>query len=79
LHIHAAPGPVGSIRLPGLVAGYQFWQGLLVRGIYVNMLIPPATPDGEVVLRFSLSAAHQPEHIEAAITAFREVRQSIGV
>lgn len=78
LHLHAAPGPVGSIRLSGLIAGYQFWQGLLARGIYVNMLIPPATPDGEVVLRFSLSAAHKPEHIEAAIDAFRAVQQSVG-
>jgi 8-amino-7-oxononanoate synthase len=79
LHLHAAAGPVGSIRLPGMAAGRQFWQALLARGIYVNMLLPPATPDGEVVLRFSVSAAHQPQHIDAAIDAFRDVLRSIDI
>ena len=72
----AAPGPVGSIRMRGLRVCHEFWKGLLERGIYVNMLVPPATPNGEVVLRFSVSAAHKPEHIETALNAFREVSQA---
>ena len=79
LPLHSDAGPVGSIRLPGLAAGYAVWQGLLARGIYVNLLVPPATPDGEVVLRFSVSAAHKPQHIDAAISAFREVKDSVGL
>jgi 8-amino-7-oxononanoate synthase len=70
LKLSAPPGPVGSIAMPGLRLGYEFWQGLLKRGIYVNMLIPPATPAGEVVLRYSVSAAHTPEHIDTALEAF---------
>jgi len=77
LHLYAAPGPVGSIRMPGFHAGFAFWKALLERGIYVNLLIPPATPTGEVVLRFSTSAAHKPEHIEAAIAAFRDVSRML--
>lgn len=69
----ADPGPVGSIRMPGLAMGYQFWKELLDRGIYVNLLVPPATPDGEVVLRFSVSAAHTAEQIGTAIDAVAEV------
>jgi 8-amino-7-oxononanoate synthase len=71
----APPGPVGSIRMPGLRPGYDFWKALLDRGVYVNLLIPPATPAGEVVLRFSVSAAHTSGQIEAALEAFREVSQ----
>jgi 8-amino-7-oxononanoate synthase len=60
----AAPGPVGAIKMRGLVQGIGFWRGLLERGIYVNLLVPPATPGGEVLLRFSVSAAHTDEDIE---------------
>ena len=60
----------------GLNAGYDFWKALLDRGIYVNLLVPPATPGGDVALRFSVSAAHTQEHIDAAIAAFREAPAS---
>jgi 8-amino-7-oxononanoate synthase len=72
----AAPGPVGAVKMAGIMPGYAFWRGLLARGVYVNMLIPPATPDNQVVLRFSVSAAHTPAHIETAIAAFRDVQDS---
>lgn len=75
----ADPGPVGSIRMSGMVAGYEFWKALLDRGIYVNLLIPPATPDGEVVLRFSVSAAHTSDQIRTAIDAIAAVSQSLKV
>jgi 8-amino-7-oxononanoate synthase len=76
LEPRAAPGPVGSIRMASSVGGYEFWKALLSRGIFVNLLMPPATPSGEVVLRFSVSAAHKPEHIEMAMDAFREVSRA---
>ncbi|OIQ64346.1 8-amino-7-oxononanoate synthase [mine drainage metagenome] len=74
----AEPGPVGCIRMAGLSAGYQFWKALLDRGIYVYLLLPPSTPDGEVVLRFSVSAAHTPDHIKMAIDAAAEVSKLLA-
>jgi len=79
LLLQAPAGPVGSIRLPGYLAGYRFWQALLARGVYVNILVPPATPEGEVVLRFSVSAAHRQQHIETALAAFREAMRETGL
>lgn len=75
----ADPGPVGSIRMSGLAAGYDFWKALLDRGIYVNLLVPPATPDGDVVLRFSVSAAHTPDQVRTAIDAVAEVSRMLKV
>jgi 8-amino-7-oxononanoate synthase len=75
----APPGPVGSIRMQGLRACHDFWKGLLERGVYVNMLIPPATPDGEVVLRFSVSAAHTPEQVARALDVFGEVAKLTAI
>jgi 8-amino-7-oxononanoate synthase len=77
LDVCSAVGPVGSIRLKGVKNCHNFWKGLLARGVYVNMLVPPATPNGEVVLRFSVSAAHTPAHIETALAAFGEVSRSL--
>lgn len=79
LDVCAATGPVGSIKMRGVKSGHDFWKGLLERGIYINMLLPPATPNGEVLLRFSVSAAHTKEHIETALAAFREVAQAAKV
>jgi 8-amino-7-oxononanoate synthase len=62
-------GPIGSISLPRK-SGYELWSRLLSKGVYASMLITPATPDGELALRLSLSAAHEPAHIERAIDAF---------
>jgi 8-amino-7-oxononanoate synthase len=66
----APAGPVGAVRMPGIKAGLDMWRSLLERSVYVNMLIPPATPNGEVVLRYSVSAAHDLQHIEEALAAF---------
>jgi 8-amino-7-oxononanoate synthase len=61
-----------------LSAGYNFWKALLDRGVYVNLLMPPATPGGDVALRFSVSAAHTPQDIETAIGAFGDAAASLG-
>lgn len=43
------------------------------------MLIPPATPNGEVVLRYSVSAAHSAGDIEAALAIIAEAGRQTGV
>ncbi len=63
----APAGPVGAIRMPGIKMGLDTWTALLRAGLYVNMLIPPATPNGDVVLRYSVSAAHSTRDIETAL------------
>ena len=76
LDVCAATGPVGSIRMRGVKDSHDFWKELLDRGVYVNMLLPPATPNGEVLLRFSVSAAHTPEQIANALAVFGEVARA---
>jgi 8-amino-7-oxononanoate synthase len=46
------------------------WQLLLDAGIYLNLILPPAAPDGSALLRCSVSAAHTEEQIEQIINAF---------
>ncbi|MFN3919245.1 MAG: serine palmitoyltransferase [Methylohalobius sp.] len=49
------------------------WHELLIRGVYVNLVMPPATPDQRCLLRCSMSAAHQDEQIDRLLAAFAEV------
>jgi 8-amino-7-oxononanoate synthase len=47
----------------------------LEHGVYVNLVLPPATPDGNCLLRSSVSAGHTPEQMKRICDAFTAVRQ----
>ena len=68
------PSPIIAIRCkdPGKTA--EIWKGLLDRGIYVNMVLPPATPDGGALLRCSLSSSHTREQVEKIGDAFASLK-----
>ncbi len=65
----AEPGPVAAIVLPDRETALAHWHGLLADGVYTNLMIPPATPNGLNLLRISLSAAHSDEQVEHIIAA----------
>jgi len=63
--------PVIAVRLPATVGETTaLWNELLSQGIYVNLVLPPATPGGKPLLRCSLSAAHSQVQIKAILDAF---------
>ncbi len=46
---------------------------LLERGVYVNPVIPPATPEGQCLIRTSYTATHTKEQMDVAISKIKEV------
>ena len=72
----APPGPVIAVVLEGKVEALKFWNGLLDRGVYVNLMLPPATPNGVSLIRCSISAAHTRDQIDAVCAAFADMRAS---
>lgn len=70
----APPSPVIAVVLGGKIEALNFWDNLLNLGVYVNLMIPPATPNGASLIRCSVSAAHTPEQIDAICAAFAELR-----
>lgn len=74
----AAPAPVIAVTMPGRRFGHRFWSDLLEAGVFVNLLIPPATPDGKTILRCSVSAAHSDRQIEAVLKAFATLAERHG-
>jgi 8-amino-7-oxononanoate synthase len=73
----AEVGPIIAAMIPTKEMALSMWQGLLEQGIYVNLMIPPATPNGESLLRCSVSAAHTPKQIESIIQGFTALYSSL--
>lgn len=71
-------GPVVSPVIPVMVGtkeqGLRFWRALIDLGVYVNLVLPPATPAGVTLVRCSVSAAHTTEQIDQIIEAFAALR-----
>ena len=71
--------PIVAIQLEDKAEAFALWSGLLENGVYVNLVLPPATPDGNCLLRSSVSAAHTPEQMERICEAFTAVRELTAV
>jgi 7-keto-8-aminopelargonate synthetase-like enzyme len=71
--------PVVAVKLPGLEALMAAWRGLLDRGIYVNLAMPPATPANTYLLRCSVCAAHTDAQIAKALAAFADLKQHLNL
>jgi 8-amino-7-oxononanoate synthase len=70
------PSPIIAVRFARREQAFALWKGLMERGVYVNLVLPPATPDGSSLLRCSVSAGHTPEQIEKIGRAFTDVRSA---
>ncbi len=70
------PSPVVAVRVPNIDEAVALWKGLLESGVYVNLVTPPATPDGGCLLRCSVSAGHSAEQIEQIGNAFAGLHEA---
>jgi glycine C-acetyltransferase len=71
--------PIVPIMLYDAPLAQEFAERLLNRGIYVIGFFFPVVPKGQARIRVQLSAAHEPEHLDAAIEAFTAVGRDLGV
>ncbi len=71
------PSPIIPVRCDRIEEAFRIWNGLLENGVYVNMVLPPATPDGTALLRCSLSAAHSRQQVEKIAQAFGAVQSPV--
>jgi 8-amino-7-oxononanoate synthase len=69
------PSPIVAVRLESKEEAVVFWLGLIERGVYVNLVLPPATPDGGSLLRCSISAGHTRKQIDTICEAFESQRE----
>ncbi len=72
------PSPVVAVIMDSRERAAEAWQLLMSQGVYVNLVVPPASPNTSSLLRCSLSAAHSDENIDSIIDAYRTVAQKMG-
>ena len=69
--------PILAVRLKDEATAVGVWNRLLEGGVYVNLALPPGTPNGACLLRCSLSAAHTDEQIEEIRGLFATIKQEL--
>jgi 8-amino-7-oxononanoate synthase len=62
--------PVVAVTIRERDRAIAWWNELMRRGAYVNLVMPPASPTTDSLLRCSVSAAHSKEQIDRIIAAF---------
>ena len=69
----APMSPIIAIQLPDEESAVFAWNRLLEHGVYVNLALPPGTPNGACLLRCSVSAAHTAEQVDLICSRFEAV------
>ena len=70
--------PIIAVRLPDEQTAFWAWHRLLEHGVYVNLALPPGTPNGVCLLRCSVSAAHAPSEIAEVCRRFARVAAELN-
>jgi len=68
--ICAETSAIIALKMPSEAAAVYMWNALMEAGVYVNLALPPGTPDGSSLLRCSLSAAHTPAQVQRICEIF---------
>lgn len=71
--------PIIPVMLYDAPLSQKFADELLNEGIYVIGFYYPVVPKEQARIRVQLSAAHEPHHIDKAISAFTKVGKQLGV
>ncbi len=74
----ADPSPVIAVRRPNEAVAALEWNWLMDNGVYVNLAVPPGTPQSSSLLRISLSAAHTEEDVNKILRCFNELKNQQG-
>lgn len=70
LPVGPTASPVIAVEMLDRSRTIDCWKALMEAGVYVNLVIPPASPSTSFLLRNSVSAAHSSEQIDTIINAY---------
>ena len=73
LPVGPTASPVVAVEMEDRSATIDCWKALMASGVYVNLVIPPASPSTNFLLRNSVSAAHSSEQIDTIIAAYGDL------
>ncbi len=70
LQVGPSPSPVVAVALEDRSQAISCWSALMEAGVYVNLVVPPASPSTNFLLRNSVSAAHSSKQIDAIVASY---------
>ena len=76
-HLGSQPGPIVAVLLDNPKQALILWKGLMEHDIYVNLVLPPAAPEGKSLVRCSINAAHTTEQIDLVCDAFSKLYSTV--
>jgi glycine C-acetyltransferase len=79
LEIKDGDSAIVPVMLYDAKLAQSFAEKLLIEGIYVIGFFFPVVPKDKARIRVQLSAAHEKEHLDKAIAAFKKVGKELGV
>lgn len=71
--------PIAAIIIDEQNDAIAYWQLMMQEGVYVNLAVPPATPNGLCLMRCSLSAAHTFEQVDYMLEKFIAVGKKLEI
>lgn len=71
--------PITPVMLYDEKLAHRMADELLIRGIYVVGFSYPVVPRGQARIRVQISAGHEREHLDKAITAFAQVGKQLNI
>ncbi|KCZ87943.1 putative serine C-palmitoyltransferase [Hyphomonas johnsonii MHS-2] len=74
----SAPGPIIALPRADETTAVREWNALLEAGVYVNLAVPPATPQAKSLLRLSVSAAHSESEIDQILEVFNALSDLVS-
>ena len=69
--------PVVAVTIKNRDQAISWWDQLMHNGVYVNLVMPPASPTKDSLLRCSVSAAHSSEQIDQIVAAFAALLEKV--
>ncbi|MFB3063303.1 MAG: aminotransferase class I/II-fold pyridoxal phosphate-dependent enzyme, partial [Gammaproteobacteria bacterium] len=75
LQVDSHVSPVVAVKSESTETAIRWWEELFEKGIFVNLVIPPASPSTYSLLRCSVSAAHSAEQIQKIADAFSTLEE----
>lgn len=74
LPVGPTASPVVAVEMEDRSRTIDCWQALMEAGVYVNLVIPPASPSTNFLLRNSVSAAHTSAQMDTIIGAYASLK-----
>jgi 7-keto-8-aminopelargonate synthetase-like enzyme len=71
--------PIVPVKVGAQERLFAMWQRLEAEGVYANLVLPPAVPPGQCILRLTVMASHTREQVDRAIHVITEAGREAGV